>query len=64
MFFFVLKALGKINVYLGVVVPTCNPSTWEAEAGRCQVGSQPGLHSELQASMDNIVSSRPDWAGY
>jgi hypothetical protein len=29
------------------VVHICNPSTWEAEAGGSQIGSQPGLHSEI-----------------
>jgi hypothetical protein len=32
---------------LSVVVHICNPSTWEAEAGGSQIGSQPGLHSEI-----------------
>jgi hypothetical protein len=30
---------------MGMVVHTCNPSTWEAEAGGLRVQSQPGLHS-------------------
>jgi hypothetical protein len=31
---------------LGVVVHSCNPSTWEAEAGGWGIQGQPGLHSE------------------
>jgi hypothetical protein len=30
----------------GIVVHTCNPCTWEAEAGRSQVPGQPGLWSK------------------
>ncbi|XP_012921944.1 zinc finger protein 791-like isoform X3 [Heterocephalus glaber] len=34
-------------------VPTCNPSTWEAEAGKLrQVSSQPWPHSEFQGSLN------------
>jgi hypothetical protein len=34
-----------------------NPSTWEAEAGKSQIGGQPGLHSNFKASLDYIARS-------
>jgi hypothetical protein len=34
-----------------MVVHTCNPSTWEAEAGGLKVQDQTGLHGKLQASV-------------
>jgi hypothetical protein len=33
----------------GVVVHTCNPSSWEAEARGLRVQGQPGWHSEFKA---------------
>jgi hypothetical protein len=41
----------------GVVAHTCNPSTWEAEAGRLQIWGQPELHSELEAILGYIETS-------
>lgn len=35
-----------------VVMHTCDPSMWEAEAGRSQFQDQPGLHSERPVSKD------------
>jgi hypothetical protein len=40
---------GKLwrNLYkLGVLVPFCNPSTWEGEVGGLQIQGKPGLYSE------------------
>jgi hypothetical protein len=34
---------------------TCNPITVEAEAGGSRVGSQPGLHNELQPSLSYLL---------
>jgi hypothetical protein len=37
----------KTQHWLGVLVPTCNPSTWETEAGGgSQVSGQPGRHNK------------------
>jgi hypothetical protein len=44
------------TIWPGMVAHAFNPSTWEAEAGRCPgVWSQPGLHSRFQAIWDYIV---------
>jgi hypothetical protein len=32
----------------GVVMQACNPSVWEAEAGRWRVGGQPGLQGNMR----------------
>jgi hypothetical protein len=32
---------------ISMVVHTCNPSTWEAEAGRSEVLGQPGLYNNI-----------------
>lgn len=37
---------GNIKQALGVVGHTCNPSTWEAGAGKLQILSQPELSSK------------------
>jgi hypothetical protein len=37
------------------VLHTCNPSTWEAEAGGLRVWDYPRLHSEFEASLDYRV---------
>jgi hypothetical protein len=37
----------------GVVVHACNPSTWEAEAGKLPIGSQPELYSETLSPKQN-----------
>jgi hypothetical protein len=42
---------------LGMVVHTCNPSTWKSEAGGSWIQVQPGLHSEFKGSLDSIVRS-------
>jgi hypothetical protein len=36
----------KKNHEPGLLVYTCNSSTWEAETGGLQIQGQPGLHSE------------------
>jgi hypothetical protein len=36
---------------LGVVMHTCNLSTWEAEAGGSRGPGQPGLYNEFKASL-------------
>jgi hypothetical protein len=36
------------------VIHACNPSTWEAEEGVLQVGSQPGLESEKKKNQEMI----------
>jgi hypothetical protein len=36
----------KEGVNMGMVVHSCNPSTWEAEAGGLRVQGQPWLHNE------------------
>jgi hypothetical protein len=41
---------------LGVVVHTCNPGTWEAEADGWSVQGQPGLHSEFEAKQGYTAS--------
>jgi hypothetical protein len=33
----------------------CNPSTWEAEAGRSRVQGWPGQHGEFEANQGYIV---------
>lgn len=42
---------------VGIVVPTCNPSTWEIEAGALwRVWVQSGLHrSCFQKRKENVV---------
>jgi hypothetical protein len=37
--------------------PPCNPSTWEAEAGRAGVQGQPVLHSDLKNQPNQPVTS-------
>jgi hypothetical protein len=44
-------------VDLSVVIHSYDPSVQEAKAGGPGVHSQPGLHNELQASLDYIVRS-------
>jgi hypothetical protein len=34
------------SIKLGVVVHSCNPSTWEAKAGGLRVPGQPGLQND------------------
>jgi hypothetical protein len=36
---------------------TCNPSTWEAEAGGYPVGEQPGVHSKSLKKQNNKKES-------
>jgi hypothetical protein len=43
-----------------MVSHTCNPSTCKAEIGGLKVGSQPGLHSELEASLGYPVSKKKE----
>jgi hypothetical protein len=38
--------LKKMCIQLGIMVHTCNPSTWEVRAGGLWVWSQPELHSK------------------
>jgi hypothetical protein len=40
---------------LDMVVHTCNPNTWEAEAEGLRVQGQPGLHSEFKACLGYMV---------
>lgn len=35
-----------LKILLGLMVHTCNPSTWEGEAGRPVVSDQPEPHSK------------------
>jgi hypothetical protein len=42
-----------ISTKLGMVAPTCNPSTQEAEAGGLPVPSQPGLRSKTLSQNTN-----------
>jgi hypothetical protein len=44
---FVLEDHTKEIICLGVVIPTCNPSTQESETGGLQVWGQPGLQKEI-----------------
>jgi hypothetical protein len=41
-----VKNIVKMAVLTRVVAHIYCPSTWEVEAGGCQVPGQPGLHSE------------------
>jgi hypothetical protein len=50
----------KGKILLGVVVYTCNSSTWKAEAGGSQVQGQPGLHST--GSSNSALNSNPSLA--
>ena len=45
--FYVYGVHVKDTRELGVVVHTCNPSTWEAETGGWQIGGQPWQLSEM-----------------
>jgi hypothetical protein len=40
---------------LGMVEHTCNPSTWEAEAGGLVVQDQLGLHNHSKNKIPKIV---------
>jgi hypothetical protein len=42
----------------GVVVLTCNPSSWEVNTGRLQVQGQPGLHSETLPYLKIITTTK------
>jgi hypothetical protein len=42
----------------GVVVHACNPSTWEAEAGKLPIGSQPELYSETLSPKQNKTKQK------
>lgn len=37
-----------------MVTRTCNPSTWEVEAGELEVQGQPGLHRKLENIPDQM----------
>jgi hypothetical protein len=39
------------------VTQTSNPSTWEAEAGRSQIGGQPGKYMETLSQKKNAFLS-------
>jgi hypothetical protein len=53
---FLLKnTIKKVKRWLGMVVHTCNASTWEGEAGELCIQGQPGLHSKFQTSLGYTV---------
>jgi hypothetical protein len=54
----------KILFQPGVVVPTCNPSTREAEGGGPQIQDQPGLHKKIlsQNKMKKCISAPEEFA--
>jgi hypothetical protein len=41
---------------LGMVVHTCGPSIWEAEAGRLRIWGQLGLHSETLSQKNELAT--------
>lgn len=38
-----------------VLAHSCNPSTWEAKAGRSEVQDQCAIHSKLRASLGYVL---------
>ena len=59
--------LKNIFSKLSVVVYSCNPSTWEAEAGGSQVPGQPQLLSEALSNLVTpyfqIKNKKSGWRG-
>jgi hypothetical protein len=54
--------LPKSQSKLSEVVHTCNPSTWEAEAGGFRAPGQPALHSKtLSQKEKQKVNQNKNW---
>lgn len=56
-----MKSRRKRCEGLARVVQAYNPSTWEAEAGDCEIGAQSGLQSSIQAK--NLQWFREEGSG-
>lgn len=53
---YIIKIFYLKNTETGVLVHTCHPNTWAAEAGSTlQVQGPSGLSSEFKASLNYIV---------